>query len=93
MKVRIRTAGALNQSMPTGQDVIEGQDLTVRKLIRAMVDKYGPGLEKELLYGEDIREGLSLLVNGRNILSMPEKYDTPLKEGDMVLIAILVAGG
>jgi len=93
MKVSIRTAGALTRSMPSGYDVIEGRDLTVRGLIRAMVDKYGPELEKELLNREEVREGLCMLVNGRNILSMPGRYDTPLKDGDRVLIALLVAGG
>ena len=79
--------------MPSGEGVIEGNHMTVRALIRAMVEKYGIGLKKELLDQDHIREGLCLLVNGRNILSMPEKYNTPLQDGDEVLISVLVAGG
>ncbi|MFH1243424.1 MAG: MoaD/ThiS family protein [Pseudomonadota bacterium] len=93
MRVKIRTARALTHSMPEGKDIIEGQNLTVRGLIEALVARYGDGLEKELLDQGNLRSGLSMLVNGRNILSLPEKYETPLQDGDEVLIAIIVAGG
>ena len=93
MRVKIRTAGALIQIMPGGKDVIEGRDLTVRRLIEVLVAKYGPGLEKELLDHGNIKDGLSMLVNGRNILSLPKKYETPLQDGDEVLVTIVVAGG
>ena len=74
MRVKIRTAGALTHSMPGGKDVIEGRDLTVRRLINALVTKYGPALENELLDQGNIKEGFCMLVNGLNILSMPKKY-------------------
>ena len=93
MKVSIKTAGALTQSMPSGEDVIEGGEFTIRSLIEALVEKFGPGLEVELLDGEEIRSGLCMLVNGRNILSMPERYDTSLHDGDDVFITVLVSGG
>lgn len=93
MRVKIRTAGALTQSMPEGEDVIEGRDLTVRKLIDALVARYGLGLEEELLEQGDLKEGLCMLVNGLNILSQPKKYETPLKDGDEVFITIVVTGG
>lgn len=93
MRVKIRTAGALTQSMPGGKDVIEGHDLTVRRVIEILVAKYGPGLEKELLEHGNIKNGLSMLMNGRNILSLPKKYETPLQDGDEVFITLVVAGG
>jgi molybdopterin converting factor small subunit len=93
MRVKIRTAGALTQSMPEGKDVIEGRDLTVRKLIDALVARYGPGLKEELLEQGNLKEGLCMLVNGLNILSQPEKYETPLQDGDEVFITIVVTGG
>ena len=93
MKVRIRTAGALIHSMPSGEDVIEGEAFTIRSLIEALAKKFGPGLEAELLDGEEIKEGLCMLVNGRNILSMPERYETFLQDGDEVFVTVLVSGG
>ena len=73
--------------------MVEGRDLTVRRLIEILVAKYGPSLEKELLDHGNIKDGLSMLVNGRNILSLPKKYETPLQDGDEVLVTIVVAGG
>jgi molybdopterin converting factor small subunit len=93
LRVRVRTAGALSKSLPSGKDVIEGKGLTVRGLIRALVQKHGPALNAELLEKNKVREGLSILVNGRNVLSLPGKFDTLLEDGDEVLIAIMVAGG
>ena len=93
MRVKIHTAGALTQSMPGGEDVIEGRDLTVRKIIETLVARYGPGLKEELLEQGDLKEGLCMLVNGLNILSQPKKYETPLKDGDEVFITIVVTGG
>lgn len=92
-RIRVRTAGALLRSLPSGEDVIEGKDLKVGELIRALVQKHGPALDAELVEKGEIREGLSMLLNGRNVLSLPEKYDTPLEDGDEVLITIMVAGG
>ena len=79
--------------MPSGEDVIEGAAFTIRSLIQALVKKFGPGLEAELLDGEEIKEGLCMLVNGRNILSMPERYDTSIQDGDEVFVTVLVSGG
>jgi molybdopterin converting factor small subunit len=93
MRVKIRTAGALTQSLPGGKDVLEGRELTVRKLIDALVAKYGPTLEKELLEQGNLKEGLCMLVNGLNILSHPKKYETPLQDGDEVFITLVVTGG
>ena len=65
----------------------------MRGLIDALKTKYGPALEEELLDRGNLREGLCMLVNGRNILSLVQKYEAPLRDGDEVLIAIVVAGG
>lgn len=93
MRVKVTTAGALTRSLPSGQDIVEGERMTVQSLLERLVIKYGPLMEKELLQQGKLREGIVLLVNGMNVLSLPEKFDTLLKDGDEVLIAIMVAGG
>ncbi len=93
LKVKVFTAGALTKSLPNGQDIIEGETITVQGLLERLVTKHGPLMAKELLHQGKLREGLVLLVNGMNVLSLPEKFDTLLKDGDEVLIAIIVAGG
>ncbi len=93
MKVQVITAGALTRSLPEGRAAIEGDDLTVRRLLDSLVARYGSPLAKELLSEGKLREGLVLLVNGRNVLSLPRQFDTPLHDQDEVLVTIVVAGG
>ncbi len=93
MKIKVSAAGALTNSLPNGKDVIEGEKLTAQSLLEALVSKYGSTMGRELMSQGKLREGLVLLVNGRNVLSLPEKFETSLKEGDEVLVTIMVAGG
>jgi molybdopterin converting factor small subunit len=50
-------------------------------------------MAEELMKQGRLRDGLVLLVNGRNVLSLAEQFETPLQEGDEILITIMVAGG
>jgi len=93
LRIKVSAAGALTNSMPSGKDIVEGESLTVQSLLETLVNKYGSRMARELMSQGKLREGLVLLINGRNILSLPEKYETLLKEGDEVLITIMVAGG
>ena len=87
------TAGALTHSLPIGKVVIEGEGLTVRGLIESLIARYGSRMAEELVNQGELRDGLVLMVNGRNVLSLPATFETPLMEGDEVLITITVAGG
>jgi molybdopterin converting factor small subunit len=93
VNVTVVTAGALTYSLPGGKVVIEGDDLTVATLLESLVARYSPGMAYELMDSGRLRDGLALLVNGRNVLSMPGQFSAPLHDGDEVFITILVAGG
>jgi molybdopterin converting factor small subunit len=93
VKVTVRALGALTHSLPRGKTVIEGHDLTVAGLLDALIARYGPRMAAELMDSGRLKKGLALLVNGRNVLSLPEQFETPLREGDEVIITIIVAGG
>jgi molybdopterin converting factor small subunit len=93
LEIQVITAGALTHSLPAGREVIAGENLTIEDILQALVAKYGRQMAEELLPGGDLREGLALLLNGRNVLSLPEKFQTRLADGDKLLIAIRVAGG
>jgi molybdopterin converting factor small subunit len=93
VKVRVRALGALTHSLPEGKTVIEGHDLTVVGLLESLITQYGPRMAVELMDNGQLRKGLALLVNGRNVLSLPEKFETPLREEDEVIVTIIVAGG
>ena len=93
MRIQIIAAGALTNSLPSGRDIVEGEDLTVRGVLQALLDKHGAPLKAELMHHENLREGLALLVNGRNVLSLPFQFETSLQEEDAVLITIVTGGG
>jgi molybdopterin converting factor small subunit len=93
LNVKVAAAGALTYSLPSGKGVVEGENLTVMGLLDSLVARYGSRMAEELMNQGQLRDGLVLLVNGRNVLSLPEKFETPLQEGDEVLITIMVAGG
>ena len=88
------TVGILEQCLPGGEDVIEkAEKITVSGLLDNLVRKHGPRAAGELLGPDGLREGLCLLVNGRNLLSLSEGFQTPLQDGDEVVITVLVTGG
>ena len=74
MVVKITAVGALTWSLPCGKDVIEGECLTVQDVLNALVEKYGQTMADELLKNGELRKGLCLLVNGRNVLSLPNTF-------------------
>ena len=93
MRVHVRALGALTHSLREGKTVIEADNLTVEGLLESLIERYGLLMAAELMEDGGLRKGLALLVNGRNILSLPERYKTRLHEGDEVIITIIVAGG
>jgi molybdopterin synthase sulfur carrier subunit len=71
-------------------DVRENQ--TIGGLLRIMVNKY-PALKPEIFEDqEELKESVTILVNGRSIEFL-ERMKTRLQEGDMVTLFPPVAGG
>ncbi len=93
MRVKVSVVGVLESVLPSGEDVVEADAITVQGVLDVLVGRYGPLARKELVDSNGLRNGLSALVNGRNVLSLPEKFQTPLQEGDEVIITVQVSGG
>lgn len=93
MRIRVKALGTLRRGLPGGQDFIEGQGLTIGGVLDALVSRHGKLLAEELYEGEKLREGLAILVNGRNVLSLADGLLTALDDGDEVLITAVVPGG
>ena len=93
MKVKIITVGALTRSLPKGQEIIEGREFTVQEALDTLVSKHGKLIAEELYENGKIKKDLSILINGRNVLSIQDKYQTPLKDQDEIMITIYVTGG
>jgi hypothetical protein len=91
--VKIVAVGALTWSLPRGRDLIEGEELTVNDALKSLVAKHGQPIAEELLNEGQLKKGLSLLLNGRNVLSLPGRFETPLEDGDELIIATMLAGG
>jgi molybdopterin converting factor small subunit len=85
--------GVLQDILPGGEEIIEVEETTVSGLLDDLVRKYGAVAAKEFKCREGLREGLSLLINGRNVLSLPDKFQTKLQDGDEVIITVRVSGG
>ena len=85
--------GVLQDVLPDGGDIIEAEEMTVSGLLDALVRKYGAIATQELKGAGGLREGVSLLVNGRNVLSLPERFQTKLHDGDEVTVTVRVSGG
>ncbi|RJP69919.1 MAG: hypothetical protein C4532_10315 [Candidatus Abyssobacteria bacterium SURF_17] len=93
MRVKVSMVGLLEGVLPAGKDVIEAESMTVGGVLDTLVMRYGSIAADKLRDGTDLREGLSLLVNGRNVLSLPDKFQTKLEDGDEIVITVRVSGG
>ena len=96
MKVNVKGYFNLQKAMD-GKSLIEVEKAraTLRELLDYLSNRFGKDLT-ELIYNSDTEEPASflmLLVNGRNYLSMPDKLDTELKDGDEIALFPPIAGG
>lgn len=85
--------GVLDKLLQGEGNIVEAKSMTVQGLLDTLIERHGESFAKEIIDGNGLREGLSLLVNGRNVLSFPDTYQTNLKDGDDVVITVQVAGG
>jgi molybdopterin converting factor small subunit len=93
LNVKVWTAGALTHSLPSGEVVVDAEGQTVIEMLSALVARFGEVMARELMTDGRVRDGLAVLVNGRNVLSLPDGFDTVLAEGDQVAITIMIPGG
>jgi molybdopterin converting factor small subunit len=93
MKVTVSLVGVLENLLPGGEDVIEAESFTIQELLDRLVKKHGSAAAERLIGSAGLREGLSLLVNGQNALSLPERFQTRLRDEDEVVITVQVTGG
>ncbi|ADL13023.1 ubiquitin-like small modifier protein 1 [Acetohalobium arabaticum] len=64
----------------------------INQVIDELIAEYGSAMENKLLDDKEVRESLTILVNGRNILYL-DGLETELKTKDVVTIFPRVAGG
>ena len=97
LRVQVLYYGLLKRAAGCAGEPIElpeGSVLT--DLVKALVSRHGPPMEKLLLRGGgELRAEAAVLVNGRNAVTL-EGLATPLREEDkavIVLLAPALSGG
>jgi len=93
VNVKVWTAGALTHSLRSGEVLVDAEGQTVIEMLQALVARYGQAMAQELMTEGRVRDGLAVLVNGRNVLSLPHGFDTVLEDADQVAITIVFPGG
>jgi len=58
-----------------------------------LVSRYGKAMASDLYQDGKIRPGLAFLLNGRNVLGLPQQLATRLEDGDELIITTILAGG
>lgn len=96
MKIHVKGYYSLQNVMDGESHLeVEKETATLREVLDDLSARFGKDLS-ELTDDSASREPASpviLLVNGRSYLSMPEKLDTELKDGDEVALFPPLVGG
>ncbi|MFX1451894.1 MAG: MoaD/ThiS family protein [Promethearchaeota archaeon] len=79
--------------IPKSQVIIEDSDVNVQGALEILVKKHGNIVTNDIYNGSTLKEGLALLINGRNVLLLPKKYQTPLNDNDELIITTIIDGG
>lgn len=91
--VLFRTFGPPARVAKVSQEEIAFRGSDARSFLAELERRYGEGMSR-LLHprGEELSELIYLLVNGKNILHL-DGLDTALKDGDVVSLLPVTAGG
>lgn len=96
MKISVKGYFSLQKAMDGRSQIeVEKATATLREVLDYLSERFGKDLT-ELIYDSGTEEPAShiiLLVNGRNYLSMPERLETELKDGDEIALFPPLAGG
>lgn len=92
-RVTLRTYGHPIHILGGPQKEIEFQGTTVRDLLDELVKVYGTPLRNILFpHGLHFSDMIYILINGTN-LNYLDHLDTHLKDGDVVVLLPITAGG
>ncbi|RJP24428.1 MAG: MoaD/ThiS family protein [Candidatus Abyssobacteria bacterium SURF_5] len=93
MKIKFSVVGVSEESFPAEPESLQVNSRTVQDLLDSLFNRYGAHAAAKLFDSNGLRPGLSLLVNGRNVLSLPDRYQTRLQDLDEIVITVRVTGG
>ncbi|HME54969.1 MAG TPA: hypothetical protein VKM55_22375 [Candidatus Lokiarchaeia archaeon] len=92
-KIRLKLLNYFNLTLKRSN--LEYEGTIVGDVILQFVADYKDILDPRLLTDDKTdfkEEPMNILLNGRNILYL-DKYNTPLNDGDLIVLSIAIAGG
>jgi hypothetical protein len=92
MKIKVKTVGILFESIPDGME-IACEELSVRSGLDRLVQRCGEQGKSQLLADRETRTDICFLLNGRNVLSLPNGWETLFQDGDELIISSMLVGG
>jgi len=96
MRLKVKPLLTIKGVMGNNADLeMEMEYATIRGLLVELSSKYGEDFRDEFLDPEtlEIKRHYLLLVNGRHYLDLPDRLDTRLSEGDLLVLSPPLAGG
>jgi MoaD family protein len=96
MKILVKGYFSLGKAMQDKSVVeLETEAASIRDILNHLAESFGKDLT-DLIFEPgtgELASHIHLFVNGRSYLSMPDKLDTQLKDGDEVALFPPLAGG
>jgi len=90
-RVKVKTLATLYEATGSFEHVIEVEDgARIRDVVMKLVEMF-PKV-KEVL-GDDVFKELMILHNGRHVEFLPMGIDTPVKDGDTIVLIPPAGGG
>ncbi len=88
IEVRIPT---ILRTYTRGEKAVSGEGSTLAEVVDDLEGSH-PGLKGRLLEGEDLRRFVNVYVNDEDV-RFTGSLETPVKDGDVVVVLPAVAGG
>ena len=90
MKLIVNTFGT--QVRLKQEVTLEGTACALQDALETLRQEHGAALSRFLTDDSAPLEGVAILVNGRNMLSL-DRYGTIIRDGDELTLTVQVAGG
>jgi molybdopterin converting factor small subunit len=90
MAIEVRIPTVL-RTYTRGEKAVSGEGSTLAEVVDDLEGSH-PGLKGRLLEGEDLRRFVNVYVNDEDV-RFTGSLETPVKDGDVVVVLPAVAGG
>lgn len=92
MTIRIEFKSALKNVTGTPVAAVDSSFDTFEKLMNELVRLY-PQLKDEMFYSDGTIDHIFQIIHNNRRLSWPEDKDVKIKDGDVIIFMIFMAGG